>query len=345
MIVVVNNPIQISEEFRKENQRLVSALVELKSAYSFPIDVLDYTDPGIQNGVGEARKIGMNYAVAKYLHNPKDLIASLDADCSVDLNYVSTLFQMKLTGTGFTLFFKHALDHEPMIFYELYLRYLRWGHIVARSPFAYYSIGSSLGTNVQNYTKVGGMISKSATEDFHFLNKLRKLGPIQYWTQTSVMPSTRQSERVTLGTGYFISQSKGGLDQAISKLMIPHPSDFEKLQIVLSILGQFDGNSSLAEAFEQENLSEIYQDLHQNKAIEKIYSIFENTTSPMTYQNRLIEVIDALETLRILRGLWKKRKQEMSQDLFLRWANQLWKTNDMTAKDLLMHVRTLELNA
>lgn len=67
---------------------------------------------------------------------------------------------------------------------------------------------------LKNYTKIGGMTPRSATEDFHFLNKLRRQGPIQYNTSTTVKPSSRQSERVTLGTGYFLTKSK----QILSRL-------------------------------------------------------------------------------------------------------------------------------
>lgn len=121
VIVVVNNPTGVSDSFRRENQLLIQSLMDLRSTLSFPLDVLDYTDPGIKNGVGEARKIGMNYAIAKYLNDPKDLIVSLDADCTVELNYVSALFQIHLKGSAFTLYFEHALDSESIIFSNLAL--------------------------------------------------------------------------------------------------------------------------------------------------------------------------------------------------------------------------------
>lgn len=244
----------VSDVFRKDNRLLIKNINDLKSMFSYPIDVLDYTEPGLANGVGEARKIGMNYAISKYLKQPNDLIVSLDADCEVDLNYVSTLFQYDLKGSAFTLFFQHSLNSEAIVYYELYLRYLRWVHVLADSPFSHYSVGSCLGTNVKNYSKCGGMPPKSATEDFHFLNKLRKQGKIEYCTTTSVTPSSRLSERVTLGTGYFLSKSKPNFDHAFSKLVIPHPDDVEKLKKINLIqkethqkrfLQDFDGLETL----------------------------------------------------------------------------------------------------
>ncbi|MEZ4846198.1 MAG: hypothetical protein R2877_04395 [Bdellovibrionota bacterium] len=56
---------------------------------------------------GVARKIGMSYAITKYLKRPDDLIVSLDADCTVDLNYIATLYQMDLKDAAFTFYFEH----------------------------------------------------------------------------------------------------------------------------------------------------------------------------------------------------------------------------------------------
>ncbi|MEZ4846199.1 MAG: hypothetical protein R2877_04400 [Bdellovibrionota bacterium] len=44
-------------------------------------------------------------------------------------------------------------DSPAITYYELYLRYLRWCHYRAASPFSHYSVGSSLGTTVQTYQK------------------------------------------------------------------------------------------------------------------------------------------------------------------------------------------------
>jgi glycosyltransferase involved in cell wall biosynthesis len=342
VIVVVNNPIFISESFRKDNLHIIRSLQDLKSELSFPLDVLDYTDPGIKNGVGEARKIGMDYAIAKYLKNPHDLIVSLDADCLVDLNYIATIFQTKMTGSAFTLPFEHLLDSSAIIYYELYLRYLRWVHLLSGSPFSHYSVGSCFGTDVENYSKSGGMPPKSATEDFHFLNKLRKRGPIQYLTGTTICPSSRLSERVTLGTGYFLTNAKAGLEKTFVKLMIPHPDDFKKLKKVISIFDAYDGNRSLGDLFTINDVDEIYQDLYSRGFIEKVYGIFDSTTTQSNYRSRLLEVMDGLETLRILRSMSSKRNHTITTELFLTWANELWSTSFTDPQALLEEIRKRE---
>ena len=342
VIVVVNNPTNISEAFRKENQLLIQYLLDIKQQLSYPLDVLDYTSPGIQNGVGEARKIGMSFAIGKYLKHPSDLIVSLDADCLVELNYIATLFQIDLKEGGFTFYFEHLLDTPAIAHYELYLRYLRWCHFRAASPFSHYSVGSCLGTNVRTYQKCGGMMPKSATEDFHFLNKVRKIGKIDYITQTTVRPSSRISQRVTLGTGYFLTDAKAGLEKAFEKLMIPHPSDAQKLSKTISIFHNFDGTASMSDQFKAEDIEELYQDLNSRGIVEKVHAIFESTNSKVTYQHRVLEAFDGLETLRTLRNLWIKRNEPMTIEKFLSWANELWQTSAKSAEELLKMVREME---
>lgn len=342
VIVVVNNPTSISEAFRKENQLLIQYLLDIKQQLSYPLDVLDYTTPGLQNGVGEARKIGMSYAITKYLKHPDDLIVSLDADCTVDLNYIATIYQMDLKDAAFTFYFQHLLDTSAITYYELYLRYLRWCHLRAASPFSHYSVGSSLGTTVRTYQKCGGMMPKSATEDFHFLNKVRKVGKIRYITSTTVRPSSRISQRVTLGTGYFLTDAKLGFEKAFEKLMIPHPEDSKKLGKTISIFHNFDGSISMSEQFRQENIEDIYQDLNSRGVIEKIHGIFESTTQKATYQHRILEVFDGLETLRTFRNLWTKRAEKITSEKFLEWANELWQTSATSAKELLEDIREME---
>jgi glycosyltransferase involved in cell wall biosynthesis len=342
VVLVINNPIGVSTAFKNDNQVLIRKIMDLKNYLSYPVDVLDYTEPGLKNGVGEARKIGMDYAISKYLSDPFDRIVSLDADCLVSDNYITTLFQNKLNGVGFTLYFEHELDSEAIVYYELYLRYLRWGLEEAWSPFAFYSVGSCMGTTVETYQKIGGMVAKSATEDFHFLNKMRRQGPIDYWTSCTIRPSTRFSERVTLGTGYFLSNARYAFEKSFQKLLIPSPKHFQQLKIILSIFQSYDGSVSLQDKFKQQDLMIPYQHLHEHRVIEKIYKIAETTTNPKNYQQRLMEVIDGLETLRILRNMWLT-ENPMTFESFLAHANTLWKTQ-LPAKELLLEIRKKELS-
>ena len=58
------------------------------------------------------------------------------------------------------------------------------------------------------------MNRRPAAEDFHFLNKLAKIGEIGTVTNTTVFPSARISERVPFGTGArMLRFITGGMDE------------------------------------------------------------------------------------------------------------------------------------
>ncbi|HVN67349.1 MAG TPA: hypothetical protein VMT55_03180, partial [Candidatus Sulfotelmatobacter sp.] len=57
---------------------------------------------------------------------------------------------------------------------------------------------------------VRGMNRLNAAEDFYFLNKLAKVGPIRRIDTTRVYPAARPSQRVPFGTGRRMIQSLAG---------------------------------------------------------------------------------------------------------------------------------------
>ena len=71
----------------------------------------------------------------------------------------------------------------------------------AGSPYAFHAIGSTMSCTAEAYAAVRGMNRRTAAEDFHFLDKLAKLGRIGHIEKTTVFPSPRTSHRVPFGTG------------------------------------------------------------------------------------------------------------------------------------------------
>ncbi|HPK53121.1 MAG TPA: glycosyltransferase family 2 protein [Smithellaceae bacterium] len=177
-----------------------------------------YEIPEKDGGVGTARKIGMDMALR--LFSPevslKKLIISLDADTLVPVNYLAAI------KNRFTSDIKTAViayEHqEPMeerakegiYCYEIFLRYWLLGLQYAKSPYAFHSIGSALVCSADAYLAVRGMNRRAAGEDFYFLNKLAKLGRIEYIRETHVYPSARVSRRVPFGTGKRMQQFLAG---------------------------------------------------------------------------------------------------------------------------------------
>ncbi len=169
--------------------------------------------PARHAGVGLARKIGMDAAVARFVAagNPHGIVASLDADCDCDSDYLISLeshFEGYPNTRACTIYFEHALSgplegalYQAIARYELSLRYYRHGLQYAKFPFAHYTVGSCLAVRCDFYACHGGMNRRKAGEDFYFLNKLMAVGGVSENTSTRVMPGVRASTRTPFGTG------------------------------------------------------------------------------------------------------------------------------------------------
>jgi hypothetical protein len=177
--------------------------------------------PKSDGGVGMARKIGMDMALRllKNSSSEKKLILSLDADTLVQTNYLTAIknyFTEKIKTA--VVAYEHQMpvnyDEQAAICgYEIFLRYWVLGLKYAKSPWAFHSIGSTIVTSTDAYLKVRGMNRREAGEDFYFLNKLAKIGGIDYIRDTCVFPSARSSSRVPFGTGKAIERFLSGQTQ------------------------------------------------------------------------------------------------------------------------------------
>ncbi len=166
--------------------------------------------PDCDGGVGTARKIGMD-AVLGLIDQAgmnRGVICCLDADTLVEVNYLSAIrayFRENRCPAAVTAY-AHQIPADPDLLaaicsYEIYLRSYVMGLACSRSPYAFHAIGSTMSCTADGYVGVRGMNRRNAAEDFHFLNKLAKLGNIGVITETKVFPSSRVSGRVPFGTG------------------------------------------------------------------------------------------------------------------------------------------------
>lgn len=245
VLCVVNNhppPWTAPEEIR-DNQITLSMLDDLLCGFVPPsssphihedlvkiaagdlrIGFIDASSPGLEipereGGVGTARKIGMDAALT-LLEEGKPgggVIFCLDADTLVEENYLIAV------GRHFTdkrepaavVRYAHQMPVEARLKsaicgYEIFLRAYVIGLSFAGSPYAFHSIGSTMACTAQAYLDVRGMNRRRAAEDFHFLNKLAKLGKIGSIKNTTVFPSSRMSARVPFGTGRSMRRFLGG---------------------------------------------------------------------------------------------------------------------------------------
>ena len=183
--------------------------------------LLDF--PGLPKrhaGVGLARKLGMDQAVARLAAagNPSAPIACLDADCRVAPDYLTALerhFTLHPDTPACSLHFEHDWEHdwehapggragrrerEGIVQYEMHLRCVVAGLRLAGHPHAFHTVGSAMAVRADAYARQGGMNRRKAAEDFYFLAKLMPLGGFSVLTGTTVIPSARRSHRVPFGT-------------------------------------------------------------------------------------------------------------------------------------------------
>ena len=216
VVLIINNSIEDSKSI-KENNYNTYQLVKQKT-YKYECVVIDCFSKQHQlkikySGVGFARKIGMDF-ILKY-SKPDSIIFSLDADTIVHENYfdiISKAFQ-KLDFQVCTINFQHQKSDNIIIEkaireYEKKLKEIAVKIHNTGSIYGYVSMGSAIALTTLAYIKVGGMAKKKATEDFYFLQSLAKYTKIYQIHDILVYPSSRDQQRVYLGTGYRINEYK-----------------------------------------------------------------------------------------------------------------------------------------
>jgi hypothetical protein len=204
---------------------------------SLRLAYVDAASPGNQldakQGVGVARKIGLDHALAVLVENRAEsgLLLCLDADTRVGSSYLESVrrhFQDASAWAG-TVDYEHPIPHqtvlaEAIVAYEIFLRYNLIGLRHAESPYAYPAIGSLTVCTANAYAASGGMNRRQAGEDFYFLQGLAKTGAVDPIQTTTAYPSPRISQRVPFGTGASIGRLSNG---AVDSFQIYNPLCYE----------------------------------------------------------------------------------------------------------------------
>jgi hypothetical protein len=177
------------------------------------LPILSARLPARHAGVGLARKIAMDQAIARFnlIGRPEGIICGYDADTVCEVGYLETIVRFYAHHKGArtaNIYFEHSLPegNEPLqgmaiTEYELYLRYLRLAIRETGHPHDIHSVGSAFSVRAKTYIRVNGMGQYKAGEDFYFLHKCILLGGFWEINETGVLPSARESDRVIFGTG------------------------------------------------------------------------------------------------------------------------------------------------
>ena len=214
ILVVVNHREDASALEKQDNLETLTRLRQ--GGFPLRLALVDAANPGLElpaktGGVGLARRIGMDLALP--LLGPDGIMVCLDADTLVEPGYLPALrahFQSSRAG-GAVIPFCHqtgetAGEERAITLYELFLRHYVLGLQRAGSPYAFHCVGSAMACSAAAYLKMGGMTTRSAGEDFYFLQQLKRTSGIAQVAGTTVHPAARSSHRVPFGTGKSIAR-------------------------------------------------------------------------------------------------------------------------------------------
>ncbi len=222
-VLVVNQRASASERDKADNRAVLAAYggsavvpgLFVSERHPLTCAWIDRTSPGRElgerDGVGTARKIGCDFAVA--LKKAQRILSSFgsttDGDARVGADYFTGGATERVAGLGQTVSaLVHRFRHEvkdtpedlPLTLYEIYLRHYVLGLRAAGSPYAFHTVGSLIRFEFSAYAETRGFPKREAGEDFYLLDKLAKLGRVaEHSGVVRLVP--RPSDRVPFGTG------------------------------------------------------------------------------------------------------------------------------------------------
>ena len=329
IIFVINNTVSSSEDVKEDNRKsieLIQSLMFRKQKNKFEkkiissglqLGLVDASSKGNEfpekeAGVGLARKAGMDLALSvfDYSTKRKKLIISLDADCTVQHNYLTNVIDnyYERNFRAAVIKLEHNIAEKEteaaIICYEIFLRYYVMGLKLANSPFAFQTVGSTMVFDYEVYIKVEGMNKRKAAEDFYFLEKIAKRFKIEEIKSTTVYPSSRASWRVPFGTGQRV---KRFLSKVQNEYLLYDPESF----IILKDWIDTFNNPEILSSKEYLNIAKnihpaLYQFLLTNKFENSWNKILRHSGSASQLNKQKIYWFDGFRTLKLIHFLRDK---------------------------------------
>lgn len=260
-------------------------------------------------GVGLARKIGMDLAVAHFLRHKmaKGVIISLDADCTVSENFLVSIHKAfsddeRLNATVHN--FYHRVEKNDSLLenavrqYENYIRYFREMLQLTGFPYYYHTIGSAFAVTADAYVRVGGMGRQQGGEDFYFLQKIFALGNIKELNDTFVYPMARFSDRIPFGTGPALRKILAEPDGIMS---VYSRRSFHELKRLFEMKDSFFKMEDAAVFSMIQDLDpSLVKFLQETRFQQDIADCNSNSASLVTFQKRFFHHFNAFRIIKYL---------------------------------------------
>ena len=241
------------ERVCKVNENVYSQLQTLRSEgrFLFPLEILDCfsKDKAWDDrhaGVGQARRTAMDFLSSQCGQNPfpTHILVCMDADTHYPDDYIENIqkqFDAFPQAVGLTNPYYHTPEQENLpevqqmatFHYEVYMRAFALNMILSGHPYAFTAIGSSMACRMKAYRKIGGISPVRSGEDFYFLQKLAKTGPLIVHSDAVSHPSSRLSGRVDFGTGPALRK---GMENRWESYPVYPPGLFEKMRCAYAAL-------------------------------------------------------------------------------------------------------------
>jgi hypothetical protein len=307
ILVVVNAPEGAAASVLENNDRALSQVAD--AGHRFPDWLRCYALthanlPDRRAGVGLARKIGMDEAAARIAGNQRcdGAIVSLDADCVVESNFLARIRQEFMANEqcpGVSIYFEHPVPARDMtdirdaiIDYELHLRYYVFGQRIARFPFAFHTVGSSMACRAGSYARLGGMNRRQAGEDFYFIQKLVEAGGYRVLNATTVYPGVRVSDRVPFGTGAALKNALATGEPMTTFA----PEIFRDLACFCEVVAS--GSPETFEADCRALPASLAHYLEENRFADRLTEIRRNVSAAGTFRRRIFRWFNAFRLMK-----------------------------------------------
>ncbi|MFC2079908.1 glycosyltransferase family 2 protein [Bacteroidota bacterium] len=331
VIVLINQPESADELIINANQNSYQSALTWINQYQrkkIRFHVVLVNDlPKKHFGAGLARKLVMDEAVRRLnqVQKPMGIIISLDADTTVESNYLSALekhFTDKPEASGCSIQFKHPLEgdefpqevYRSIRNYETHLRYYLAALRYTGYPYAYHTVGSCFAVRADIYCQQGGMSKRKAGEDFYFIQKVAMQGKYSECNETTVYPSPRPSDRVPFGTGPEISKQ-------LKNPNLPYlsfaPDLFEHLKVFYANARQLV-NKSNTETFLFRLNPHLQSFLDLSEFAEQMQEIRSNVATESAFYQRFLRKYNMFWILKYLHYAEEKGVHKVEVELAMK---------------------------
>lgn len=286
------------------------------------VAVLDRTQGdrrlGRKEGVGRARRIGFDFALALFaagkLESP--WVGSTDADATITSDYFESLALREPDVVACLYPYVHTPSGEPeadatMQLVEAGFRYYELGLDWAGSPYSFHALGSALSVRLDAYATVRGVPNRQAGEDFYLLSKLAKVGALLRLEAPLISLETRVSSRVPFGTGQALRDALERVERigVVSEAVrVPDPRAFAALRVFLSQVEERIGIGQGAAPEIPASLAidealEAWVATARDELVGELTPLLDACPTPEHRRRRLHERWDSLRTLQFLHGI------------------------------------------